>query len=100
MDECIDYLSTSSEALPSDSILLEWVRLQRLADDLGNQISVDESADVGMSDMTTQYALKGFERQMKDWEKQASKQKASRKWSLADKSRCGAEALLTFRKCH
>ncbi|KAL8763965.1 MAG: hypothetical protein Q9184_000408 [Pyrenodesmia sp. 2 TL-2023] len=87
MDECLDYLSTSSEALPSDSILLEWVRLQRLADDLGNQISVDESTDVGMSDMKTQYALKGFERQMKDWEKEASKQKASRKWSLADAGR-------------
>ncbi|KAI4187997.1 MAG: hypothetical protein LQ346_005398 [Caloplaca aetnensis] len=77
MDECLEYLSTSSESLPSDSILLDWVRLQRLADDLGNEISLDESADVGKSGVKTQYALKGFERQMKDWEKQASKQKAS-----------------------
>lgn len=79
MDECLEYLSTSSESLPSDSILLDWVRLQRLADDLGNEISLDESADVGKSGVKTQYALKGFERQMKDWEKQASKQKASSK---------------------
>ncbi|KAL9007595.1 MAG: hypothetical protein Q9173_007172, partial [Seirophora scorigena] len=77
MDECLDFLSTSSEALPSDSTLLEWVRLQRLADDLGNQMSVDEWSNIGVSDVKTQYALKAFERQMKDWDKQTSKQKDS-----------------------
>ncbi|KAL8786357.1 MAG: hypothetical protein Q9213_002854 [Squamulea squamosa] len=77
MDDCLEFLNTSSEALPSDSILAEWVRLQRLADDVGNQISGDESASLGISDVKTQYALKGFERQMKEWEKQASKQVAS-----------------------
>lgn len=78
MDDCLDFLNTSPEALPSDSVLVEWVRLQRLADDVGNQISVDESSSLGISDVKTQYALKGFERQMKDWEKQASKQVTSR----------------------
>ncbi|KAI4118995.1 MAG: hypothetical protein LQ345_001026 [Seirophora villosa] len=77
MDECLDFLSTSSEALPSDSTLLEWVRLQRLADDLGNEMSVEELSNIGVSDAKTQYALKAFERQMKDWEKQASKHKDS-----------------------
>lgn len=83
MDECLDSLSTSSEALPSDSTLLEWVRLQRLADDLGNQISVDESSNIGVSDLKTQYALKAFERQMKEWDRQASKEKESRKFGGA-----------------
>ena len=78
MDDCLDFLNTSPEALPSDSVLIEWVRLQRLADDVGNQISVDDSSSLGISDVKTQYALKGFERQMKDWEKQASKQVTSR----------------------
>lgn len=77
MDDCRDFLSTSPEALPSDSVLIEWVRLQRLADEVGNQISIDESSDLGNSDVKTQYALKGFERQMGDWEKQASKQVTS-----------------------
>ncbi|KAL8937384.1 MAG: hypothetical protein Q9216_004454 [Gyalolechia sp. 2 TL-2023] len=74
MDECLEFLNTSPEALPSDLVLVEWVRLQRLADDVGNQISEDDSSNVGISDIKTQYALKGFERQMTDWEKQASKQ--------------------------
>lgn len=84
MDDCLDFLNTSSEALPSDSVLVEWVRLQRLADEVGNQISVDESSSLGISDVKTQYALKGFERQMKDWEKQASKQVTSRESYLSD----------------
>ncbi|KAL9001057.1 MAG: hypothetical protein Q9169_000541 [Polycauliona sp. 2 TL-2023] len=77
MDECLDFLDTSSEALSSDPVLVEWVRLQRLADEVGNQISVDESSALGISDVKTQYALKGFERQMKDWERQSSKQVTS-----------------------
>ncbi|KAL8810551.1 MAG: hypothetical protein Q9200_002497 [Gallowayella weberi] len=77
MDDCLELLSTSPEALSSDPMLLEWVRLQRLADEVGNQISIDESSSLGSSDVKTQYALKGFERQMNDWEKQASKQVTS-----------------------
>ncbi|KAL8949242.1 MAG: hypothetical protein Q9222_004631 [Ikaeria aurantiellina] len=79
MDDCLDTLNASSEALASDSVLVEWVRLQKLADDVGNQISVEESTNLGISDVKTQYALKAFERQMKEWEKQASKQVTSGK---------------------
>ncbi|KAL9599554.1 MAG: hypothetical protein Q9179_003515 [Wetmoreana sp. 5 TL-2023] len=74
LDECLNFLNTSPEALPSDSVLVDLVRLQRLADDVGNQISADDSSSVGLPDVKTQYALKGFERQMKDWEQQTSKQ--------------------------
>ncbi|KAL8835971.1 MAG: hypothetical protein Q9170_003094 [Blastenia crenularia] len=77
LDECLEFFDTSSEALYSDPVLVQWVRLQRLADEVGNHISEDDSSNVGVSDMKTQYALKGFERQMKDWEKQASKQASS-----------------------
>ncbi|KAL8966847.1 MAG: hypothetical protein Q9183_003187 [Haloplaca sp. 2 TL-2023] len=73
LDGCLENLSRAHEALPSDSILVQLVRLQRLADDVGNQISVDEPAAIGMSDKQTQYALKAFERQMGDWEQQTSK---------------------------
>ena len=76
LDECLDFLDTSPEALPSDSILVKWIRLQRLADDVGNQISEDDSSNSGVADV--KYALKGFKQQMKDWEKQASKQSDSR----------------------
>ncbi|KAL9581899.1 MAG: hypothetical protein Q9203_005714, partial [Teloschistes exilis] len=74
MDDCLESLKTCPDNLPLDSVLVDLVRLQRLADDVGNQISLDDSSHMGISDIKTQYALKGFERQMRDWEQQASKQ--------------------------
>lgn len=72
MDECLRDLEKSSEAFPSDKVFCQWVRLQKLADDLGAQISTDEISHTDISDQKTQYALKGFERQLVDWEKQKS----------------------------
>lgn len=72
MDECLRDLEKSSEAFPSDKIFCQWVRLQKLADDLGAQISTDEINHTDISDQKTQYALKGFEKQLVDWEKQKS----------------------------
>lgn len=72
MDECLRDLEKSSEAFPSDKVFCQWVRLQKLADDLGAQISTDEISQTDISDQKTQYALKGFEKQLVDWEKQKS----------------------------
>lgn len=79
MDECLHDLDGSDESLPSDKTFCQWVKLQRLADDLGTQISTDDVSHTSMSDPKIQYALKGFERQMKDWEKQKPAQVTSRK---------------------
>ena len=73
MDECLDRIDSAEGALQSDSSLIQWVRLQRLADEVSIQLAVDDSTNIGISDRKTQYALKGFERQMKDWEKQKPK---------------------------
>lgn len=80
MDECLHDLETSEEALPSDKTLCQWVKLQRLADEIGTQISADGVSHGEISDPKVQYALKGFERQMGDWKKQKPAQIASRKW--------------------
>ena len=80
MDDCLHELETSKEALPSDKTFCQWVKLQRLADDLGAQISTDEGCHVDFSDQKIQYSLKGFERQMIDyWEKQKLMEIVSRK---------------------
>lgn len=70
IDECLRDLEKSEEALPSDKTLCQWVKLQRLADDLGSQMSTDDISHAGISDPTIQYALKGFERQISEWMKQ------------------------------
>lgn len=72
MDECLRDLENSKGPLPSDKSLCRWVKLQRLADDLGTQISTDDASHIDISDQKIQYALKGFERQMNEWRKQRS----------------------------
>lgn len=79
IDECLHELETSEDALPSDKTLCQWVKLQRLADDLGTQMSTDDISHAGISDLKIQYALKGFERQISDWNKQKPADVTSRK---------------------
>ena len=68
MDDCIDFITNSAEALPSDKQLCYFVRLQHIADEIGCQFSMDDPcAIVGLSDLKVQYALKNFERQLDDW---------------------------------
>lgn len=82
MDECLRDLENSKASLPSDKNLCQWVKLQRLADDLGTQISTDDASHIDTSDQKIQYALKGFERQMNEWGKQKSAEITSRECSL------------------
>ncbi|KAI9796185.1 MAG: hypothetical protein M1833_006436 [Piccolia ochrophora] len=76
MQECIDVLESSPDALQSDKILCQWVRLQRIVEEVSIQFSMDDpSARIGgISDLKIQYALKGFERQLEDWNSQLPKE--------------------------
>ncbi|RFU25659.1 hypothetical protein B7463_g10687, partial [Scytalidium lignicola] len=68
MADCIDVLETSPDAAPSDKLLCQWVRSQHIAEDVGTQFSMDDPlANVNISDLKVQYALKGFERDLENW---------------------------------
>jgi len=74
MDECIEMLESSSEALPSDKLLCQHVKLQHINEDVCVSFSMDDpSATVTMSDSKVQYALRGFERNLSDWTKAVPK---------------------------
>jgi hypothetical protein len=68
MEECIEVLENSPEALPSDRIMARWVRLQRIADQAGSEFAMeDPSSYFSMSDAKVQYAMKGFGRELDKW---------------------------------
>jgi Fungal specific transcription factor domain len=68
MTECVEVLETSPEAAPSDKFLCQWVRSQKIAEEVGTQFSMDDPfATVTISDPKVQYALKGFERDLQLW---------------------------------
>lgn len=63
--ECIDILESSPEAAPTDKYLCQLVWTHKLSEDVGVQFSMDDpEANINIADPRTQYALKGFEREL------------------------------------
>ena len=67
LDDCIIKLPLSEGSVDSDQILVHWVKLQILADDLTAQISPDI---VNLTEAKARTAYKAFERQLKDWDEE------------------------------
>ena len=64
MDECVQILTTSPDALPSDRTLVHWTKLCHILEDIGHQFAMDDPlSNVTLSDARMQFILKGFERQ-------------------------------------
>lgn len=71
MDECIEILDKSPDALPSDKRLIHWVKLCHLMEDIGSQFAVDYPCSaVSLSNPNTQYTLQSFEKQLSQWKKE------------------------------
>ncbi|PGH06299.1 hypothetical protein GX51_02496 [Blastomyces parvus] len=71
MDESLEILETSPDALPSDRTLIQWVKLAHVGEEVLFQFSMDDPAtNVDITDPKTQYALKGFERRLVEWRKE------------------------------
>ncbi|KAI9808071.1 MAG: hypothetical protein M1826_004368 [Phylliscum demangeonii] len=70
MGECVEVLE-SGDAVPSDRLLCQWVRLQRIAEEVGVQLAMDDPcATVRLSDWKVQCLVKEFECQLEDWRAQ------------------------------
>ena len=70
MDESLEILQNSPDALPSDKVLVHWVKLVHIGEEIGFQFSMDDPAtNVAITDPKIQYALKGFERRLDEWRK-------------------------------
>ncbi|KAA8576294.1 hypothetical protein MFRU_009g01910 [Monilinia fructicola] len=71
MAESVDVLENSPDAAPTDKILCQWVRSQRIAEEVGIQFSMDDpGATISIADPKVQYALKGFEQDLDKWSNQ------------------------------
>ncbi|KAH8891886.1 hypothetical protein GQ53DRAFT_647871 [Thozetella sp. PMI_491] len=68
MTECVDVLESSPEAAPTDRYLCHLVWTHRLAEEVAMQFSIDDpSSATNFSDKQTQYALRGFERNLEKY---------------------------------
>ena len=65
MAESLDILRTSPEAAPSDKYICQLIWAHRLAEDIGQQFSMDDPTVANdITDMRTQLAMKALEREM------------------------------------
>lgn len=81
LQECVEFLETSADALPSDRTLCQWVRSQHIAEEVAIQFSMDDPfATVSISDSKVHHALKGFERDLANWRDHIPSDVQSRKY--------------------
>ena len=68
MDDSLELLENSQDALASDKWLTCLVRSQHIAEDVGFQFSMDDpTVEISITEPKTQYQLKAFERQLAEW---------------------------------
>lgn len=68
MGECVEVLENSPDAVPSDRVLCQWVKLQKIAEEIGIGFAFDDpNATVYIEDAPVQFSLKGFARQLEEW---------------------------------
>ena len=71
MDECIEILETSPDALPSDKALIRWARLAQLTEEVGFHFSCDEpDSNATFSEPKVQYTLRVLEKQLEQWRRE------------------------------
>lgn len=82
MADCLSVLEKSPDAAPSDKFFCQWVRSQQIAEQVGEQFSMDDTdAVISIADPKVQYALKGFERDLEHWSNQVPKEFQSSKYT-------------------
>ncbi|PSK60329.1 hypothetical protein B9Z65_479 [Elsinoe australis] len=69
MQECIDFLETSPDALPSDRLFVEYVRLQKTCEDICVSFQMDDASatTISISDPKVSYTLDVYEHKLKEW---------------------------------
>ena len=83
MGDCIQALEKPDIAVKSDLYLCQWVRAQRIAEELGQSFLMDDpSANIDVSDLSVQYILRGYEQQICQWKTQLSPEISRRKYMI------------------
>lgn len=81
MDESIEILENSPDALPSDKTLIDLARLTRLSEEIGFQFFTDDpGSNASFSDPKVQYTIKAFEKQLLQWRGNLSPESYSREY--------------------
>ncbi|KAF2862602.1 hypothetical protein K470DRAFT_255890 [Piedraia hortae CBS 480.64] len=68
MKECIEVLESHPDAGPSDKLFSQYVKVQRICEDIGLHFFMDDStANININDPKIGFALTVLERQLQEW---------------------------------
>ncbi|GAB7350183.1 hypothetical protein MBLNU459_g0846t1 [Dothideomycetes sp. NU459] len=72
MAECIQVLETSPGAAPTDRLLTQHIRLQRICEDISSRFEMDDPSATSISivDPKVAYVLESLETDLQDWDSQ------------------------------
>ena len=66
--ECLDYLENTPFAAPGDHLLVAWIRLWMIAEEIGAALSYDDPGDTAsIFETTTQVMVTAFEKKLTEW---------------------------------
>ncbi|KAL2812159.1 hypothetical protein BJX63DRAFT_260141 [Aspergillus granulosus] len=71
MDECVDILENSPDALPSDKWVIHWAKLARIIEEISARFFIDDLGAQSFYEPHSQFTLKAFERQLEQWKTEA-----------------------------
>lgn len=66
--ECIDYLENSPHSAPGDHMLVAWIRLWMIGEEIATALSYDDPGDTAsLLETTTQLMVTAFEKKLTEW---------------------------------
>ncbi|KAL4783446.1 hypothetical protein BJX76DRAFT_257323 [Aspergillus varians] len=71
MDECVEILENSPDALPSDKRMIHWAKLARIIEEISSRFFADDLGGPSFSEPRFQFTLKAFEKQLEQWRREA-----------------------------
>lgn len=81
MQECVEVLEKSPDALPSDALFCQYVRLQKICDEISVAFQMDDpsATAISISDPKVSYTIDVYEQKLKEWERNLSQELRGRK---------------------
>ncbi|KAL1297954.1 hypothetical protein AAFC00_006464 [Neodothiora populina] len=72
MNQCVQVLETSPDALPSDRMLAQHIKIQHICEEINSSFALDdpEATSISILDPKVAYTLNVLEGKLRDWEAQ------------------------------
>lgn len=68
VNECLEFLDAAPDAVTSDKLLIGWVKLLSIAEEVSTSLSFDDPGNMpSLAEPRVQHMLKSFEKRLDSW---------------------------------